>query len=174
MICCLLFGISRGLNFSTDRGENTQVVPGYFRDALWKFSVLPTRAYWLIWNYFFRDQNVQEELEIPTTSGVDDMSWLNNVNHVKGLFKVAWDKDYFTSCSLTPQRGPQVYIPVGSTAPVMIGDLNGNGIDFQVNKTDNLGTNTGITIVADAQNWTNGNNAGSQGTGPILAKNFFG
>lgn len=93
--------------------------------------VMPVRGYWLIYNYFFRDQNVTDEVPIPLTSGVDDGDdfldmitqssfQLNGVP--SGLFRTSWDKDYFTSATLSPQRGPQVYIPVGSSAPIIAQD----------------------------------------------------
>lgn len=91
-------------------------------------SALPFRAYWLIYNYFFRDQNVQDEIPVSTASGGNDVTTLNEVSNMQifdntdCLFRVAWDKDYFTSATLTPQRGPQVYIPLGNSAPIVSTD----------------------------------------------------
>lgn len=105
-----------GLNF----GDQSLEIADFY-NSQWVLNVLPFRAYWLIWNYFFRDQNIEDEVDIPMTSGLDVLAWMSNAGaHAgNGLFRVAWDKDYFTSATLTPQRGPQVYVPLGQNAPII-------------------------------------------------------
>lgn len=85
-------------------------------------SALPFRAYALIWNEWYRDQDLQTELVIDTTSGVDTTT---NTT----LQHVAWEKDYFTSARPWPQKGPEVTIPLGTTAPVV---TNSNEPRFRV------------------------------------------
>lgn len=106
-----------GLNFGD---PDLDIIASLSADS-WLMNALPFRAYWLIWNYFFRDQNIEDELEIPLTSGVDDLNWMRFPGAFAsgGMFRVAWDKDYFTSATLTPQRGPQVYVPLGQNAPIV-------------------------------------------------------
>lgn len=117
-----------GLNFGSQTLGYSQMY-----NSTWRFNVLSIRSIWLIWNYFFRDQNIMEECPVPTTSGPDDLMWLYQFepylamskaydNKLKGLFSVAWDKDYFTCSTLTPQRGPQVFVPIGGQAPVVVAD----------------------------------------------------
>ncbi len=85
------------------------------------FNILPLRAYWLIWNEWFRDENLQQSAPI---SKADNGSVFNDVSSVNGFF---WYDcaprgkryDYFTSCLPWPQKGPGVELPLGSTAPVM-------------------------------------------------------
>ena len=75
-------------------------------------SALPFRGYSLIWNEFFRDQDLQTPVTVNTGNGVDTTT---NTS----LLRAAWEKDYFTSSRPWIQKGPQVSIPLGSTAPVV-------------------------------------------------------
>lgn len=75
-------------------------------------SALPFRGYALIWNEWYRDQDLQPELTIDKTSGGDaSTSTL--------LQRVAWEKDYFTSARPWTQKGPEVTIPLSGNAPVV-------------------------------------------------------
>lgn len=88
-------------------------------------SALPFRAYGLIMNEWFRDENLSDPLNIPvddaTVTGVNTGNYITDV--VKGgkPFKAAKYHDYFTSCLPAPQKGPDVTIPVsgGANYPVM-------------------------------------------------------
>lgn len=74
-------------------------------------SALPFRAYAMIWNHFFRDQRLQEELPISLADGPD-------ITTSTALQSAAWQKDYFTTASPEPQLGPSVVLPIGQGAPV--------------------------------------------------------
>lgn len=65
-------------------------------------GAMPFRAYNLIYNKFYRDQDL-------TTAVTQDSTVLQNV---------AWEKDYFTTTRPWPQKGPDVTLPLGTTAPV--------------------------------------------------------
>lgn len=75
-------------------------------------SALPFRGYALIWNEYYRDQDLQTKLAISTASGVD-----TTIN--RSLQNVCWEKDYFTSSRPWPQKGPEITISIGDTAPVV-------------------------------------------------------
>ena len=74
-------------------------------------SALPFRAYNLIWNEWFRDQNLQDSVTVNTASG-------NDFAVGYPLLKRGKRHDYFTSSLPSPQKGASVQLPLGSLAPV--------------------------------------------------------
>ncbi len=72
-------------------------------------STLPLRAYRLIWNEYYRDQNLQDELEVLKTSGQTNEWMLYNTPLL-----VDWEKDYFTSALPWTQRGGEAAMPTAS------------------------------------------------------------
>ena len=83
-------------------------------------SALPFRAYALIMNEWFRDQNLQDPLVVPmddsTVSGVNTGTFVTDVAKGGKPFIAAKYHDYFTSCLPSPQKGPDVMIPVAEAA----------------------------------------------------------
>ncbi len=78
-------------------------------------SALPSRAYSLIWNDWFRDENLQDSLVLQTGDGPDTMGagW-GNISPLKRAKR----HDYFTSCLPWPQKGDAVALPLGNLAEV--------------------------------------------------------
>lgn len=81
-------------------------------------SILPFRAYRLIWNEYYRDQNIDDELPIDShVDGEYTFPFNYSPEQYRGsifgdLLSRRWLKDYFTSALPTPQRGPDVQLPI--------------------------------------------------------------
>lgn len=99
-----------------------------------KVSALPFRAYQKIYNDWYRDNNLIDEVVVSTDSGEDTTTSL-------ALQRRAWHKDYFTSALPWAQRGDPVYLPLGTTAPVV---SNGNTISL-TGQTHAVQGNLGIS-----------------------------
>ncbi|AXL14917.1 major capsid protein [Microviridae sp.] len=80
-----------------------------------KISALPFRAYQLIYNEYFRDQNLQDK--IPFDLGGGDITDQSDVETLTDLRDRAWEKDYFTSALPWAQRGGEATIPIGQVQP---------------------------------------------------------
>ena len=91
-------------------------------------SALPFRAYALVMNEWFRDENLSDPLVVPvddaTVAGVNTGTFVTDVAKGGLPYKAAKYHDYFTGCLPSPQKGPDVLIPVaqGGKLPVVTSD----------------------------------------------------
>ena len=122
-------------------------VPGY------KASALPFRAYSLIWNEWFRDQNLKNPCYISLgdadINGTDKTalgaSYDYSVDTEKGAApcKVAKFHDYFTSALPSTQKGSPVNIPLGKEAPVKFTEIEKPNSSYAL-ASNILGLDAGI------------------------------
>lgn len=93
-------------------------------------SALPFRAYALVMNEWFRDENLSDPLVVPvddaTVAGVNTGTFVTDVCKGGLPYKAAKYHDYFTSCLPAPQKGPDVLIPVAEAGnyPVLPGSVH--------------------------------------------------
>lgn len=102
-----------GLPVNVEWSANDELAP----------TSLPFRAYALICNEFFRDQNLSDPLLIPlddaNQQGVNSGNYISDVANGGKPFRVAKYHDYFTSALPAPQKGDPVGIPISGTFPVV-------------------------------------------------------
>lgn len=101
-------------------------------------SALPFRAYALIYNEYYRDQDLQDPVPLSTADGED-------VTTSTVLKRACWQKDYFTTCRPDTQKGDDVTIALTGDAPILgLGKQNQtfSDTDQNVHETDGDGTVT--------------------------------
>lgn len=115
-------------------------------------NALYFRAYNLIYNEWYRDQNLINSVPVPKGDGPDNLS-------TYALQKRAKRHDYFTSALPWPQKGPGVEIPLSGNANVY-GDgsalrymniLSDGSTVFPLGHSSNEGNS-----IRTGQNWSNG------------------
>lgn len=109
-------------------------------------NALPFRAYNLIYNEWFRDENLIDSIPVLTTDGPDPIS-----NYQ--LRKRAKRHDYFTSALPWPQKGPSVDVGLTGNAPIVGFGKDGFKFNFTSDPVDGQGPSSGWQLgTADVYN----------------------
>lgn len=145
------FGFPTEVNLSAD----TQHINNY-----------AARAYNLIWNENYRDQNLQNPVVVDLDDGPD-----NPADYV--ILKRGKRHDKFTSALTAAQKGPSVYLPLGTTAPVTGFGFGGaptvGGPTASIRETGQTGVTYPNSIAANqAQLFFKGSTNNGSTTQPML------
>jgi hypothetical protein len=100
-------------------------------------NALPYRAYYLCFDEWFRDQNLQDSVSYSKDDGPDPQS-----TRTYTILKRGKRHDYFTSALPWPQKGDAVSLPLGTTAPI---ESTGGNI-YLTSKGNPVGT---VTLKGD-------------------------
>lgn len=117
-----------------------------------QISCVPHAAYQLIWQEYYRDQNLQDPLTLQVNNYLLK-DGENTNNELFQLRKRAWGHDYFTSALPFVQKGVEATIPLGSTAdinlkedtgiPSLIREADVAGLPLNTVATDLTGNTSG-------------------------------
>ena len=120
-------------------------------------SALPFRAYNLVYNEWYRDQDLETEKALSLESGPDTTT-------ATDLLRCDWERDYFTTARPWPQKGPDVSVPVNLTAagePSISATTTISGNGKPVFSTSNgnvpgnlVDTSGGITLSSNSANYS--------------------
>lgn len=141
-------------------------------------NALPFRAYALIMNEWFRDENLSDPLNIPvidaTVQGVNTGTFVTDVAKGGLPYTAAKYHDYFTSALPAPQKGPDVTIPVASAVQYPVIPLDKN-VSFD---SSGIGMRLGDVATSNPVIPSNGtyyplNYGGGSGSGSPLGKTGF-
>lgn len=149
--------------------------PGY------KVHSLRHRGYQLIWNEYFRDQNLQDEIIIPRAFDGDEFeAETQDALALLTLRRKCWQKDYFTSALPWLQRGPLTEMPVNfdlSEGHVRLSDRREPGRDLVLASDKPTSTAEPHLYYNAQQNTTSGemgfDSSGSGGVYPTNLSDFL-
>lgn len=139
-------------------------------DGTYMHSAYPNRMYAKIFNHYYINENIQDEVPCSEDPGLDTTT---NTS----LLRCNWPKDYFTSALDDTQRGDPVYIPIGVSAPVIGGTeetgelsaISSPGGDPTIGAGDQVYVGVGSTAASTYRNLVGTKTTGSETIVPLVA-----
>ena len=105
-------------------------------------NALPFRAYALICDEFFRNENTGDPFVVPTgdstVAGVNTATFITDCAKGGKPFKASKTHDYFTSCLPAPQKGPDVELPLLDDSPSSVYSVPGMNEYYKGLAGDNI------------------------------------
>ena len=105
-------------------------------------SALPFRAYNLVYNEWYRDQDLETEKALSLASGPDTTT-------ATDLLRCDWERDYFTTARPWPQKGPDVSVPVNAAGEGTITITGKPDVQPRFNWTGSASGNSPVTMQGD-------------------------
>lgn len=92
-------------------------VPSDYAD---RENPFPIAAYYMIWDEYYRDSELQDEVFVPLIAGDNSSEDLYGQSFVNRLLNSNWSHDYFNSARPFAQKGPEVTIPLLQAGPATV------------------------------------------------------
>ena len=105
-------------------------------------SALPFRAYNLVYNEWYRDQDLETEKALSLASGPDTTT-------ATDLLRCDWERDYFTTARPWPQKGPDVSVPVNAAGEGSISITGSLTSQPRFNWTDSTSGDSPVSMRGD-------------------------
>ncbi len=129
-----------GIQVNTDIGSVDDVIQ------------FPWRAYRWIWNEFYRDENLMDEVQVCKWTGdgsSSDPSYMYLSVYDQLLYR-CWRKDYFTSALPFQQRGTSPALPISGFIPLTTNSIDGSFGLRDINWTLNNGNSLGSFVAGNS------------------------
>jgi len=116
-----------------------------------QLNALPLAAYQAIYNEYYRDENLNPEVDYKLTDGNNAIT-IARANELLSLRNRAWEHDYFTASLPFAQKGTAVDIPIGSIDNDVAVNWNSlenahTSVTYDAINSQVIGTSAGVSTI---------------------------